>query len=97
MIALAEHKIETLAQKLIVVGDQSRLKILCVIFDKKKVCVSEIAEQLDMSVATVSYHLQSLSKAGLLEPNREGKRVCYLLVKSGFNSDLKNFICRNRK
>lgn len=97
MTVLTERKIETLAKKLIVVGDQSRLKILCVIFDKKKVCVSEIAEQLGMSVATVSHHLQSLSKAGLLEPNREGKRVCYMLVKSEFNSDLKNFICRNRK
>lgn len=93
----SQSKIEVLAKKLIVVGDQSRLKILCVIFDKKKVCVSEIAEQLGMSVATVSHHLQSLSRAGLLEPNKEGKRVCYTLVKSGFNSDLKNFICRNRK
>lgn len=92
-----QTKIETLANKLIVVGDQSRLKILCVIFDDKKVCVSEIAERLGMSVAIVSHHLQSLSKAGLLEPNREGKRICYTLMKSRFNTDLKNFICRNRK
>jgi DNA-binding transcriptional ArsR family regulator len=61
------------------------------------VCVSAIAELLDMSVATASHHLQSLSEAGFLEPKREGKRVCYVLIESGFNSDLKNFICRNRK
>ncbi len=96
MTALTQTNVEKLARKLIVAGDQRRLKILCIIFDEKKVCVSAIAEQLGMSVATVSHHLQSLSKAGFLEPNREGKQVCYTLMKSKFNTDLKNFICRNR-
>lgn len=97
MTASAQSKIETLARKLLVVGDESRLAILCLIFDKKKVCVSAIAEELGMSVATVSHHLHTLAEEGLLEPNREGKRVCYMLVRSTFSADLKNFICRNRK
>jgi len=87
-----KNKIEDLANKLLVAGDSTRLKILCIIFGDKKVCVSEIAKKLDMSVAIVSHHLQSLAKAGFLEPNREGKRVCYLFVESEINKNLKKFI-----
>ena len=91
-----QKNIENLAKKILVAGDASRLKILCVIFDNKRVCVSEIAKKLKMSVAIVSHHLKSLSKAGFLEPNRDGKQICYTLLSSKFNSDLKDFICRNR-
>ncbi len=93
---IKQNKVEALAKKLLVAGDSTRLKILCIIFDDKKVCVSEIAKKLDMSVAIVSHHLQSLAKAGFLEPNREGKQICYSLLKSRFNTDLKDFICRNK-
>ena len=91
-----QDKIEILAKKLLVAGDSTRLKILCLIFKDNKACVSEIAKELDMSIAIVSHHLQSLSKAGFIEPNREGKQVCYSLMSSRFNEDLKDFICRNK-
>lgn len=93
---IKQNKIEALAKKLSIAGDASRLKILCLLFENKKVCVSEIAKKLGMSVAIVSHHLLALAKAGLLESNREGKRVCYLLIKSRFNNDLQDFICRNK-
>jgi DNA-binding transcriptional ArsR family regulator len=92
-----QNKVEALAKRLLVVGDQNRLKILCIIFDEKKVCVSYIANKLGMSVAIVSHHLKSLAAAGILGPEREGKQVCYMLLKSTFNTDLKNFICRNKE
>ncbi len=75
-------------------GDESRLKILCVIFSKKKICVSDIAEGLGMSVATASHHLQVMSKEKLVVPVREGKRICYELPKSVFVQDLKKFVCK---
>ncbi len=75
-------------------GDESRLKILCVIFSKKKVCVSDMAEELDMSIAVTSHHLQVMSKEGLVIAVREGKRVCYELPKRKFVADLKKFICK---
>ncbi len=83
-----------LAKLMRTAGDESRLKILCIIFNKKKVCVSDIAKELDMSVAIVSHHLQALSREGLLLSAREGKRVCYELPKDKFVMDLKNFICK---
>lgn len=83
-----------LAKLMRTAGDKSRLKILCVIFSKKKVCVSDIAEELNMSVAIISHHLQVMSKEGLVVPVREGKRVCYELPKDKFVTDLKKFVCK---
>lgn len=83
-----------LAKLMRTAGDENRLKILCVIFNKEKVCVSDIAKQLDLSVAIVSHHLQVMSSEGLVAPMREGKRICYKLPKDKFVKDLKNFICK---
>ena len=75
-------------------GDESRLKILCVIFSKNKVCVTDIAKELDLSVAIVSHHLQVMSKEKLVVPVREGKNICYGLSKDQFVKDLKKFVCK---
>lgn len=83
-----------LAKLMRTAGDESRLKILCTIFSKRKVCVSDIAKELGMSVAIVSHHLQALSREGLLLSVREGKKVCYELPKDPFVADLKKFICK---
>ena len=85
-----------LAKIMRTVGDESRLKILCVIFNENKICVSDIAKKLDMSVAIVSHHLQVMSREDLLVPVRDGKNVCYGLTKGPFISDLKKFICKHK-
>ncbi len=86
-----------LAKLLRTAGDVRRLAILCVIFDQQKICVSDIAERLHMSVAGVSHHLRVLARVGLLEPVREGKEVCYLFHDTGIARDLKKFICTYKK
>lgn len=83
-----------LARLMRVAGDESRLKILCTIFSKKKICVSDIAKNLDMSIAIVSHHLQVMAKDGLVKSLREGKKICYELPKDKFVKDLKKFICK---
>lgn len=87
-------RLNELAKLMRTAGDESRLKILCIIFSRKKVCVSDIAQELDMSIAIVSHHLQALLHEGLLLSTREGKRICYELPKDKFVKDLKNFICK---
>ena len=83
-----------LAKNFKALSDKNRLRVLCVIYDRKKVCVSDIAEKLNISVAIVSHHLHALAKAGLVAPNRDGKKVCYLLLKTPFASDLKKLVCK---
>ncbi len=75
-------------------GDTGRLKILCVIFDTKNICVSDIAEKLNMSVAITSHHLKVMARTGLLVARRSGKRMCYELPKAPFVGDLKRLICK---
>ncbi|MFA6269949.1 MAG: metalloregulator ArsR/SmtB family transcription factor [Candidatus Paceibacterota bacterium] len=87
-------RLNELAKLMRTAGDESRLKILCVIFGNKKVCVSDIAKKLNMSVAIVSHHLQVMSKESLVLPVREGKRICYELPKDKFVKDLKKFVCK---
>ncbi|MFA6294901.1 MAG: metalloregulator ArsR/SmtB family transcription factor [Candidatus Paceibacterota bacterium] len=87
-------RLNELAKLMRTAGDESRLKILCIIFEKKKICVSDIAEELSMSVAIVSHHLQVMSKQGLVVPIREGKKICYELPKDQFVKDLKKFVCK---
>ncbi|MFA5870904.1 MAG: metalloregulator ArsR/SmtB family transcription factor [Candidatus Paceibacterota bacterium] len=83
-----------LAMRMRTAGDESRLKILCVIFNKNKVCVSDIASHLKLSVAIVSHHLRVMSKEGLVTSVREGKKICYRLPNEPFIKDLKKFICK---
>jgi DNA-binding transcriptional ArsR family regulator len=83
-----------LAKTMGTVGDRSRLKILCFIFNHKEFCVSAIAEELNMSVAIASHHLQVMSKRNLVIPVRKGKRICYKLPENHFMKDLKKFVCK---
>lgn len=87
-------RLELLAKRLQAASDPSRIKILCKIFDRKKICVSDIADQLDMSVAIVSHHLQKLAEEDIVQPIREGKMVCYELQENEFIRDLKKLICK---
>ena len=87
-------RLNELAKLMRTAGDENRLKILCVIFNEDKVCVSDIAKSLGLSIAIVSHHLQVMSKEGLVMPNREGKRICYRLPRKPFIKDLKKFICK---
>ena len=77
-----------------IAGDESRLKILCIIFNNKKICVSSIAKELNMSVAIVSHHLKVMAGENLLVPKQEGKCIYYQLSANSFVSDLKKFICK---
>ena len=88
-------KLDKLARQLQISGDPNRLKIICLLLENKKICVSKIAEKLGLDIAVTSYHLQVLSKAKLTKPVREGKEVCYLLKSSAFSKNLKNLICQH--
>ena len=87
-------KLHTLARQLRTVGDDTRLNILCVLIDKRRACVSEIAEAVGVSVAAASFHLQVLAKEKVLVPARKGKHIYYALSKENFVADLKRHICK---
>jgi DNA-binding transcriptional ArsR family regulator len=86
---------ERLARLFQAMADANRLRILCRIFATRNACVSDIADYLGLSVAVTSYHLKALAEQGLLKPQRDGKRVCYLPAHTALYADMKKLICKH--
>lgn len=61
-----------------VFGDSSRVKLLGLLL-QTEMCVTDIAEKLDMSQSAVSHQLRVLRQSRLVKYRREGKTVYYSL------------------
>lgn len=87
---------EELAKKariLSLAGDETRIRILCLMFKYKKACVSDIAKSLDMSVPSISHHLQIMKDNGFFATERMKNNICYILKKNAFMKGLEKIIC----
>lgn len=60
-------------------GDKTRYKIFKILLSKKDMCVSEIANSLNISVPAVSQHFKTFELIGLVEKQRMGQKICYQL------------------
>lgn len=57
-------------------ADPTRRRILDLL-KKRSMAAGEIAEQFDMTGATISHHLSVLKRAGLVSDRHEGKYIYY--------------------
>ncbi|AXI26994.1 MULTISPECIES: ArsR/SmtB family transcription factor [Gemella] len=60
------------------IADKRRIDIIYLIM-KKRLCVQDIAEIINETVANTSYHLQQLKKGNIVKAEKEGKEVFYSL------------------
>ena len=60
-------------------ADPTRVQILSLLLEQE-MCVSEIAEAVDLSQSAVSHQLQILKQMYLIKFRREGKNVLYSLA-----------------
>ncbi len=58
-------------------ADETRLKSVLLIKQKKELCVCELMTALNLSQPKVSRHLAQLKRAGLLSDRRHGQWVFY--------------------
>ncbi|RMW99918.1 transcriptional regulator [Legionella jordanis] len=72
----SDNMLATIADILRLMGEPNRLKLLLACLDKPR-AVSDLAEQLQLSVPLVSHHLRLLRSARLLSAKREGKYIFY--------------------
>lgn len=72
------EKVDEMAAFYKVIGDRTRVKILYVLVDGE-LCVSEIAEKLEMTHSAISHQLSKLKEYRLLKSRREGKEMYYSL------------------
>ena len=57
-------------------ANETRLRILCVLFDGE-MPVNQIAESVDQSLSAVSQHLSKLKAEGLVTSRRDGQTIFY--------------------
>ena len=67
-----------LAELFKVFGDTTRIRIMCVLF-QKELCVCEIAELLEMGQSAISHQIRLLRNAHLVKVKRDGKQSYYSL------------------
>ena len=68
-----------IAELLALFGDATRVRILAELLEKE-LCVSEIAEKLNMSASAISHQLRILKQGRLVQSRKEGKTVFYSLA-----------------
>ncbi|MFW7432330.1 ArsR/SmtB family transcription factor [Vagococcus carniphilus] len=70
---------ELLLTQLKLIADERRFKILYSLTVKEELCVCDIANILEASIANTSHHLQQLKKIGAVDSRKEGKMLYYRL------------------
>ncbi len=59
-------------------GDVTRIRILYAL-SRSELCVSELAETLDMTSSAISHQLRILKQSRLIKGRRDGKMIYYSL------------------
>ncbi len=73
-----EETLYDLADLFKVLGDSTRIKILCALFEAE-MCVCDIAALLGMTQSAISHQLRVLKQARLVKYRKDGKVVYYSL------------------
>ncbi|MBQ6718832.1 MAG: helix-turn-helix transcriptional regulator [Oscillospiraceae bacterium] len=61
-------------------ADPTRVHILCLLLTEGELCVTDIAEKVEISQSAISHQLKSLKQMHLIRFRREGKNILYSLA-----------------
>jgi len=89
-------KEERLVFAMQILGDKTRYKMFKLLSSKQELCVSEIADKLDISVSAVSQHFKNFEMNGLVDKKRTGQKICYGLKKDVLVNDIRQVIENNK-
>ena len=73
---ISDKTVERLASFFKVLGDETRVRIICAVSENEK-CVSEISDELNVSQSAVSHQLKLLKMEGHVKSRRDGKNIYY--------------------
>ena len=73
-------------------SDSSRIKIFYALETFKEMCVCDLSEILDASIATTSHHLRYLKKHGVAKSRKDGKEVYYSLANDEILSTIRTVL-----
>ncbi len=63
-------------------ADETRLQILKLLMQDPDICVSSLADELDISISAVSQQCKLLELSGVVVRRRRGQKICYQLNNS---------------
>ena len=61
-------------------ADPTRVHILCLLLTEEELCVTDIAQKVDVSQSAISHQLRLLKQMHLIRSRREGKNMHYSLA-----------------
>ena len=73
--------VEYVAPPLEIIGNTNRLKVLLLLSEHERLCVTDLCIILDMSAPALSQHLRKMREAGVVTTKREHKTVFYSIKK----------------
>ena len=88
--------ISAIAKTLSLTGNETRLKILYLIYKKQQVCVCDLSDILDISISAISQQLKKLKLGGLITDKKAGKTVYYSISNQNLESLVTIFIQINK-
>ena len=78
-------------------ADPTRVHILSLLMERQELCVTDIAEAVELSQSAISHQLRILKQMHLIKFRREGKNILYSLaddhVKTILRMGLEHVMC----
>lgn len=72
-------KIEKESERLALLSNSVRLKIVLLLKNFNKLCVCDLSEILEVNQSAISQHLRKLKDGGILDKTREGLTIYYFI------------------
>jgi len=78
------------------ISDETRLKIIDMLFYEEELCACKILEEFSITQPTLSYHMRILTESGFVNARKDGAWMKYTLNKErteevlGFLSEIMN-------
>lgn len=88
---IAEDQVVELAEMFRLMSDPTRLRIILACLDSPA-AVGEMADKLGLSASLVSHHLRLLRAARLLQADRRGRQVFYVVGDEHIRSMLSDMV-----
>lgn len=78
-INYSDDELFAVAEFFKVLGDSTRIKIVCLLFDNGELCVSDIVNKVKVSRTAVSHQLRTLKDNHIVSFRKEGQMNYYRL------------------
>ena len=75
-----KETMDSIAEQFKGIADPTRVHILSLLMGKEELCVTQIAEEVEISQSAVSHQLRLLKQMHLIKFRRDGKNILYSLA-----------------